>query len=119
MKLLVVEDDQFLIQAYQAKAEASGDIELELARDGEQGLAQVEKFAPEVIILDLVMPKMDGFEFLKRLRESGNKTPVIVSTNLESHEQADAAMAAGANDFFVKSNSSMAEIMDKARKLSA
>ncbi|HBK34133.1 TPA: two-component system response regulator [Candidatus Uhrbacteria bacterium] len=82
-KVLIVEDDKFLSDIYQNQLQKEG-IETQVAVDGKEALVYLEKENPRVIILDMIMPRMNGFDFLEALRKNNewNDIPVIVLTNL-------------------------------------
>jgi DNA-binding response OmpR family regulator len=112
-KVLIVEDDQFLIDAYRAKFSHFSDIVIDVARDGEEALAKVNTDKPSAIILDLVTPNLDGFGFLKALHDKVTTIPILVSSNLDSQEDIRQAIDMGAQDYFIKSNSTVKDIVDK------
>lgn len=113
-KVLVVEDDKFLIKAYQEKLTREG-FEVFLAFDGSEALEQYQEHKPEIILLDLVMPFMDGFTFLEELGKTTDvkKARVIVLSNLGQPEDIERAKKLGAIDYLVKSDLSMKEVVDK------
>lgn len=113
-KILVVEDDQYLIHAYKLKLSQAG-FKVELASDGANALDAMKKFKPDVVILDLIMPNVDGFSFLDSMKrdERFKEVPVIVASNLGQKEDVDRAKSLGAVDYFVKSNVSLETIIDK------
>lgn len=113
-KVLVVEDDTFLLKAYKAKLTKAG-FELQVATNGEEALNVLKTFLPDVILLDLVMPKLDGFETLERIKkdEKLKSIPVIVASNLGQKEDIDRGMKLGANDYIVKSNVELDELIKK------
>ncbi|OYW83889.1 hypothetical protein B7Z17_04945, partial [Candidatus Saccharibacteria bacterium 32-49-10] len=80
-KIAIIEDDQVINQMYRMKFEAAG-YDVAAASDGEAGIALVEKFNPDIILLDLQMPRMGGAEALEhiRARDESKKTPVIILT---------------------------------------
>ncbi len=118
-KVLVVEDDRFLVSAYRAKLEKSG-YEVQIASDGDEALAVLKTFTPDVILLDLVMPRRDGFSTLEEIKKDArlDKIPVIVTSNLGQKEDIDKAMALGANDYIIKSDLSIEELVGKIQKVS-
>ncbi len=85
-RLLIVEDDESLRELLTLAMKAEG-FESACARDGEQGLAQLEAYKPDVVLLDLMMPKVNGFQFIGALSQRGVKIPIIVMTGF--WEQAD------------------------------
>lgn len=113
-KILIVEDDSFLAHAYNAKLTKAG-YEIRIARNGVEALEVIEGFAPNLVLLDLVMPIMDGFEVLQNLKEKDllKTAPVVVASNLGQDEDIKKAMSLGATDFIVKSNLSLAELIVK------
>jgi DNA-binding response OmpR family regulator len=112
-KVLIVEDDQFLANAYRAKFSHYSEIEIDIARDGNEALEKVTLEKPDAIILDLVMPNLDGYGFLKTLRERATSIPILVSSNLDAQEDIKRAIDLGAQDYFIKSDSSVKDIIDK------
>lgn len=114
MKILVVEDDKFLASAYKVKLEKERN-EVVVAKDGQEALLLLENFSPNVIVLDLVMPNMDGFDLLKNIKssEKHKNIPIVVASNLGQKEDIDKAMKLGANDFIVKSDLSMDDVVNK------
>jgi DNA-binding response OmpR family regulator len=111
-KVLVIEDDKFLASAYRAKLTKSG-FEVQLASDGEEGLQILRSFTPDIILLDLVMPRMDGFSTLPEIRKLLKNVPVIVTSNLGQKEDLDKAMELGATDYLIKSDLSMDTLVTK------
>jgi DNA-binding response OmpR family regulator len=118
-KVLVVEDDRFLVSAYRAKLEKSG-YEVQIASDGDEALAVLKTFTPDIILLDLVMPRRDGFSTLEEMKKNADwaKIPVIVTSNLGQKEDIDKALGLGANDYIIKSDLSIEELVSKVQKVS-
>jgi DNA-binding response OmpR family regulator len=118
MKVLVVEDDKFLMSAYRAKLERSG-YEVHMASDGDEALTVLETLVPDIILLDLVMPRKDGFATLGELRqrEALKSVPVIVASNLGQKEDIDKATGLGATDYIIKSDLSMDDLISKIEKV--
>jgi CheY-like chemotaxis protein len=113
-KILIVEDDKFLLNAYHAKFERT-DFEVQLASDGEQAITLFKEFKPDVVLLDLIIPKINGFDVLRQIKAdpAQKNTPVIVASNLGQKEDLDQAKALGADDFYIKSDSSIESIVEK------
>ncbi|GAB4026691.1 MAG: hypothetical protein Fur0011_2910 [Candidatus Microgenomates bacterium] len=114
-KILIAEDDMFIAQAYKTKLEAMG-AEVKLAEDGTQVISILKSFEPDVIVLDLVMPKQDGYDTLKILRANDKykKIKIVVATNLSQEEELKKAKEAGADVCLIKSDTGvekMAEIV--------
>ena len=115
-RILVVEDEKPLARALLLKLSHSG-FEVETAHDGEAALEMIQKKKFDLIILDLVMPKLDGFGVLQKLKEKDNKTPVVVSSNLSQDVDAKRARELGVTNYFVKSDSSIAHVVEYVKKI--
>lgn len=113
-KILVVEDDSFIASAYRVKLEKSG-FETKIVYDGKEALEALNMFTPDLILLDVVMPVMDGFSFLKEIKKDDkfNSIPVIVTSNLGQKEDIENAKDLGADDYVVKSDLSMDNLLKK------
>lgn len=112
-KILIVEDDAFLRMAYLAKLKT--EFTVEIATDGIEAMEVLEKFTPDMILLDLVMPRKDGFSTLEDIKKDDKlkKIPVIVASNLGQQEEIARVKALGAEDFIIKSNLSLADLITK------
>jgi len=117
-KILLVEDDKFLSEMYSTKLTESG-FEVETAFDGEEGLRKAGEFQPDLILLDIVLPKKDGFEVLKELKakEELSKILVIALTNLGQKEEVQKGFDLGASDYIIKAHFTPTEVVAKAKKL--
>lgn len=113
-KILIVEDEQPLRNALHDKCKQEGLLSFE-AKNGEEGLEVALREQPDIILLDLVMPKMDGMTMLKQLRQDdwGKDAKVILLTNLSDAEKVAEAMTAGAHDFLVKSDWKIDDVLTK------
>ena len=116
-KILVAEDDKFLKHVYMNKLPKEG-FEVDLAINGEIALEKIESFKPDLIILDIMMPKMSGLEVLKKIKKDPKTKdiPVIITSNLDKNEDIQKGMKLGANDYLVKSDVSINEIVDTIKK---
>jgi len=117
-KVLLVEDDSFLRDICRKKLIKEG-FNVEVAVDGEEALKKVENFMPEIVLLDIILPAMDGFEVLKKIRSHKSRliknVPVIILTNLGQEEDNRKALALGANDYLVKAHFTTEEIAEKIK----
>ncbi len=113
-KILFVDDDNFLRKVYQTELKEKG-FEVSLAVDGEDGLQKVSEVQPDLIILDLIMPKKSGFEMLSDLKRfvETRSIPVIVLSNLAQSEDQKKALDLGAVDYLVKDNTTLDIIAEK------
>lgn len=117
-KILVIEDDNFLANAYRVKLSKSG-YNVDIAMDGDDGLKKLANGIPDLIILDLVMPNRDGFSVLGEINQHPEwKTiPIIVASNLGQKEDIEKAMSLGARDYFIKTDMSMEQILQKIESI--
>ncbi len=102
-KILIAEDERPMATALQLKLNKSG-FETDIAYNGQEALNKIKDGHFDLVLLDLMMPIMDGFEFLEELRKKKISIPVIVSSNLSQAEDKEKVKALGAVDYFVKSN---------------
>lgn len=118
VKILVVEDDAFLIKAYQVKLSASG-FELQVAKDGDEALEALKSFKPDVILLDLVMPRRDGFSTLEEIKKQDDlkNIPVIITSNLAQKDDIDRVRTLGAADVITKSDMSLEDLVKRVTKI--
>jgi CheY-like chemotaxis protein len=108
-KILILEDDQTLQTAYRLLLENEGH-EVTAVENGKEGLEVLKKLRPDLILLDLLMPIMDGMTFLRKIRESGDETKVVVLTNFDQDKQIEEAQELGAYKYIVKANSAPKEL---------
>lgn len=115
-KILIIDDDPFLSEIYSLKFNLSG-FDVFTAVNGEKALEAVKENIPDVILLDLVMPKMDGFETLAALRKNPelDKTAIIIFSNLGQKEDVDRGYRLGANDYLIKTRFTPSEVVEKVR----
>jgi DNA-binding response OmpR family regulator len=102
-KVLIVEDDEVLRNAYKTKLTIDG-FSVDVAEDGSVALEKAEKFAPQAIILDLLMPNMNGIDFLKEFKPKEKNVKVIVFSNTSVPAQMDEVLALGAAVFLPKAS---------------
>jgi DNA-binding response OmpR family regulator len=110
-KILVVEDERPLAHALELKLSYAGFM-VQTASDGEEALEVLKKEPFDLVLLDLVMPKKDGFAVLEKLRETNKELPVIISSNLSQGTDRQRAKELGANDYFIKADTSMNDVVD-------
>lgn len=115
-KILIIEDDKFL-QDLIAKKLISNGLETITASDGPQGVKTAEEKMPDLIILDLMLPGMDGFEILRQLKDNPNLAliPVIILSNLGQKEDVEKGLGLGAKDFLIKAHFTPKEIIEKVK----
>lgn len=118
-KIIVAEDDKFLANAYRVKLTKAG-FEVHMASDGQEVIDLLSKpIVPDILILDLVMPNMDGFGVLTKLKANPtwSKLPIIVASNLGQKEDIDRAQSLGAKDYIVKTDLSLNDLIVKIKKI--
>jgi DNA-binding response OmpR family regulator len=115
-KILVVEDELALSQVLSDRFSEEG-FEVQTAADGEEGLEKAVAWKPDLVLLDIVMPKMDGMTMLHKLRATpvGKQMPVILLTNLSDTEDVYDAMANGVYDFLVKSHWEIDDLINEVQ----
>lgn len=116
-KILFVEDDPLIVKIYTTRLVADG-YQVLSSDNGEDGLKLAEAELPDVIILDVMMPKMDGFGVLTRIRQNDKmkKTPVLLYSNLAQEDEIKRAMELGATEFIIKANLSPTEMVNKIKQ---
>ncbi len=115
-KIAIIEDDPVISQMYRMKFEADG-FEVQLANNGKRGVALVEAFVPDMILLDLQMPEMDGTEALEIIRKNdwGKNIPVIVLTNLGEEESPKEIRALGIHSYIVKADLTPRQVVQRVK----
>lgn len=115
--ILIIEDDQALLKALVEKFTHEGFSVLE-AHNGEEGLGKSLQEQPDIILLDIVMPKMDGITMLEKLREDswGKNAKVILLTNLSSSEKISEAINLGSYKYLVKTDWKIKDVVEKVRE---
>lgn len=115
-KIAIVEDDPVISQMYRMKFEADG-FDIQIASDGKRGVALIETFLPDIILLDLQMPEMNGAEVLAfiRKKEWGKNIPVIILTNMGEEESPKQLRALGVEGYIVKANLTPTQVVDRVK----
>jgi DNA-binding response OmpR family regulator len=116
--VLIVEDDSFLANIYKTKFEMEG-FRVSVSDNGETGLTDAQKKKPDIILLDILLPKMDGFVVLEHLRadKEMRNTPVILLTNLGQKDDVEKGLELGASDYLIKAHFKPSETVAKVRKV--
>jgi DNA-binding response OmpR family regulator len=116
-KIAIIEDDPVINQMYRMKFEADG-FEVQIADNGKRGVEMVEGFAPDIILLDLQMPRMNGAEALEYIRthEWGKNIPVIILTNLGEEEAPKSLRALGIHSYIVKADLTPRQVVSRVKE---
>ena len=119
-KVFLIEDDLFLSDMYRTKFELSG-FEMPHTEDGESAMHMLREAKPDLVLLDIVLPKKSGFEVLKEIKADPElkNTPVILLTNLSQKDDVDKGFELGANDYIIKAHFTPAEVVAKVQKVLA
>jgi CheY-like chemotaxis protein len=117
-KILIVEDDEFYRKIYKKKFELA-QYEVETAVNGEEGLSKMKSFKPDLVFMDLMMPKIDGFTTIEQAKADDElkDIPIVVLTNLSTSDDAEKVKGKGAIDVIVKSNVEPQAVVEKAKEL--
>jgi two-component system phosphate regulon response regulator PhoB/two-component system alkaline phosphatase synthesis response regulator PhoP len=116
-KILIVEDDKFLRDLLSRKLQEEK-FEIVTAIDGEEGIKKTNEEKPDMVLLDLILPSINGFEVLKKVKENPKTSaiPVIILSNLGQREDVERALNGGAKDYLIKANFTLDEILEKIKK---
>lgn len=118
-KILLIEDDSLVTRMYQRLFTEDSGFQLIIAKDGQEGLKILKETAPDLILLDIIMPKIDGIEVLKRIKkdEETADIPVLMLTNLNEPTPVADAISLGARGYLVKSNYMPSEVMQQVKDI--
>lgn len=115
-KIAIIEDDAVISQMYRMKFETDG-FDVQLASNGERGVALVEQFQPDIILMDLQMPEMDGAAALTQIRKHdwGKDIPVIILTNLGEEEAPKEIRSLGIHSYIVKAELTPRQVVQRVK----
>lgn len=116
-KILFIEDEEILLDLLEKKLTQEG-YDVSIARDGQEGLEKMRDQKPDLILLDIVMPKMSGFEVMEEMRKDPDlkEIPVIVISNSGQPVELDKAKELGAKDWLIKTEFDPREVIEKVKK---
>jgi len=115
VKILIIEDEKSLVDLLKAKLENEG-FDIDCAYDGEDGLKRVEKNMPDIILLDIVMPKIDGYGVLEELNKKGLNIPIIIISNSGQPVEIEKTKKLGAVDHLIKTEFKPSDVLEKINK---
>ena len=115
-KILLIEDEEFIIRPLEIILKKE-DFDLVIAKDGEDGLLKIKNEKPDLVLLDIVLPKMNGFEVLEKFKKERDlkDIPVIILSNLAREGEVERGLSLGAKDYFVKTNFSLFNLIRKIK----
>jgi DNA-binding response OmpR family regulator len=116
--ILIVEDNKFLRELIAQKLVKEG-YEISEAPDGEEGIKKVKEVKPDLVLLDLILPRIDGFEVLSKIGEDSSLTqiPVIILSNLGQKEDVERGLKLGAVDYLIKAHFTPGEVVGKIKDI--
>jgi len=117
-KILIIEDDSFLSEMYSTKLTQDG-FEVEVAIDGKQGLEKIKSVKPDLVLLDIVLPKMDGFEILENTKKDKElqDIPIILLTNLGQKNEIEKGLSLGADEYIIKAHFTPTAVVAKVKEV--
>lgn len=116
-KIVLIEDDQFILEMYQLKLQQ--DFEVKTAVDGVEGLELIKKERPDLVLLDIILPRQDGFEVLEQVKKDPElkDIPVLLLTNLGQKSNIQRGLRLGALDYIIKAHYTPAEVLAKVKQV--
>jgi len=116
-KILIIEDEQYLADLYKLKFDSEG-YNVSVAYDGKAGIEEAKKFKPDIILLDIVMPVMDGYETLVELKKSEETKDITVYilSNLGQADEIKRGLSEGADNYLIKANMTPNQLVNRVRK---
>lgn len=117
-KILIIDDDPFIVDIYVLKFGESG-FAVETAKDGKEGIKKISEYKPDVVLLDVVMPAMDGFKVLQELKRQGEAPlpKIILLTNLGQKDDVERGIRLGAFDYIIKAHFTPSEVVEKVKEV--
>ena len=118
IKILVIDDDPFILDMYVLKFKDQG-FEIDTATDGKMGLEKIKSFKPNIVLLDVVMPKMDGFDVMKKLKEENESRTfkILFLTNFGQKEDVEQGIQLGADGYIIKAHFTPSEVVVKVKEM--
>lgn len=116
-KILIIEDDKFLRELIVRKL-SQENFDIIEAIDGEEGIKKIKETTPDLLLLDLILPGIDGFEVLSKIKEdpATASIPVVILSNLGQREDVERGLKLGAVDYLVKAHFTPNEIIEKVKR---
>lgn len=118
VKILIIEDDKKMTSVYEVALQKEG-YEVHIAYDGDQALQALSVLKPDLIVLDIILPKIDGMTILERIRERDEfmKTPVLIISNVSDRAQINMGIELGAQDYILKTDLTIDYLLMKVKSL--
>ena len=116
-KVLIVEDDRYISKMYQLKLALDG-MNVQTSENGRNGVEKLKEFKPDIVLLDILMPEMDGFELLKVAKSDPETAdiPILILSNLGSEDHIQKGLSLGACGYIVKSQYTPSQVVEKIKE---
>jgi len=116
--ILLIEDDPFLVDIYTTKLKEAGFL-VQVALDGEEGLRKIKNKKPDLLVLDIVLPRFTGLEFLKKIKSSPKlkKIPVVILSNLGQKREIEEGLRLGAMKYLIKAHFTPSEVVKEIKEI--
>ncbi|MFA6919121.1 MAG: response regulator [Patescibacteria group bacterium] len=117
-KILLVEDDSMIVEMYKLRFEEEG-FEVTVTEKGSEAIELANSLKPDIILLDIILPEVDGFNILQSLKseEKTKSLPILMLTNLAQESDKEKAISMGANDYLVKSQHTPSDVLQKVKEI--
>lgn len=116
-KILIIEDDRYISKMYQLKLSLDG-FDVQVAENGRIGLEKAHEFAPDIVLTDILMPEMDGFDVIKGMKadDALKGVPILIMSNLGQEDHIQKGLSLGALGYIVKSQFTPSKVVDKIKE---
>lgn len=119
-KILIIEDDRYISKMYQLKLSLDG-FDVQVAENGRIGIEKVKELKPDIVLTDILMPELDGFEVIKMIKadEELKSTPILIMSNLGQEDHIQRGLELGALGYIVKSQYTPSKVVEKIKEILA
>lgn len=119
-KILIIEDDRYISKMYQLKLSLDG-FDVQVADNGRIGIEKVKEFKPDIVLTDILMPELDGFEVIKMIKADDElkTTPILIMSNLGQEDHIQKGLELGALGYIVKSQYTPSKVVEKIKEILA
>ena len=119
-KILLAEDDPFIIDIYTTKLKQAG-LEVEVVSEGDEVLEKTKQYKPDLLLLDIVLPTMNGWEILRAIRQSDDlkDQPIVILSNLYQKDEVEKGLKLGALKYLIKAHYTPSEVVEEVKKILA
>lgn len=114
--ILLIEDDPFLIDIYTTKLKVEG-FSVDVATDGQKGLRKIKEEKPDLVLLDIVLPQIDGWEILQKVKNQNLKVKIVILSNLSQKEEVEKGLEMGATKYLIKAQYTPTEVVEEIKEI--